>query len=138
MNGNSLMLFGKHRGQPLDVMLRDTSYVSWLLRQPWLREKHPQLDAFIRDQYRLPPGAFTNLTTETLLVSQNMKARQVSCLDCARSFVLAEASVTMWACGELIGHVCLLCMSSATRDALQAYARQILHQPSYELPNVRR
>jgi len=35
--------FGKYKGRPLDVLLADTSYCSWLVKQEWFATKDPEL-----------------------------------------------------------------------------------------------
>jgi hypothetical protein len=36
-----LVPFGKHKGQPVEVLLADRGYVEWLLAQPWVRDRFP-------------------------------------------------------------------------------------------------
>lgn len=33
--------FGKHKGEPVEVMLADPGYKDWLLAQPWVRDRYP-------------------------------------------------------------------------------------------------
>ncbi len=35
--------FGKYKGQPVEVLVQDPEYVVWLVQQPWVKEKFPQL-----------------------------------------------------------------------------------------------
>ena len=37
--------FGKYKGRPVDVLLADTSYCSWLVEQDWFASKNPELYA---------------------------------------------------------------------------------------------
>jgi hypothetical protein len=37
--GTKIVPFGKYKGQPVEAMVQDTSYVEWLTAQPWFREK---------------------------------------------------------------------------------------------------
>jgi hypothetical protein len=38
-----LVPFGKHKGQPVEVLLADPGYSEWLLAQPWFRERYVTL-----------------------------------------------------------------------------------------------
>ena len=40
--GNSALVpFGKHKGQPVEILLADPGYRDWLLAQPWVRDRYP-------------------------------------------------------------------------------------------------
>jgi hypothetical protein len=42
--GSVLLPFGKHVGQTLDeIASRDPSYLKWIVRQDWFRDKHADL-----------------------------------------------------------------------------------------------
>lgn len=40
MTSTDVVPFGKHKGQPIEVLLADPGYSEWLLAQPWFREKY--------------------------------------------------------------------------------------------------
>lgn len=39
--------FGKYRGYPLVRLTEDPDYVSWLMAQDWLEDRHPEVWAYI-------------------------------------------------------------------------------------------
>jgi hypothetical protein len=47
--------FGKYRGQPVFVLLRDKAYVRWVIKQPelmkWLEARHPAIYAEVNKVY---------------------------------------------------------------------------------------
>ena len=43
----TVIRFGKYRGHPLARLTDDPDYVSWLLAQDWLEERHPDVWAYI-------------------------------------------------------------------------------------------
>lgn len=42
MTQPKLVPFGKYRGQPIEVLENDPSYVDWLLQQDWAQKRYPQ------------------------------------------------------------------------------------------------
>ena len=38
---SALVPFGKHKGQPVEILLADPGYRDWLLAQPWVRDRYP-------------------------------------------------------------------------------------------------
>jgi len=50
MNGDDLMLFGKHRGRPLSKV--PERYFHWLIQQEWL-EHHPLLVLYVEERLGL-------------------------------------------------------------------------------------
>jgi hypothetical protein len=36
-----LVPFGKHKGQPVEVLVADSGYREWLMGQPWFRDRYP-------------------------------------------------------------------------------------------------
>ena len=51
---NEIVPFGKYEGQPVEVLLSDTSYVNWLAEQEWFREKYPVINNIIVHNYGQP------------------------------------------------------------------------------------
>ena len=49
------MPFGKYAGQPASAVLADEDYCRWLLDQDWLYEKHPAVQAWLREKFPPPP-----------------------------------------------------------------------------------
>lgn len=43
MNHESIVTFGKYKGQPLSVLINDNSYFIWCQQQPWFQSKYPKL-----------------------------------------------------------------------------------------------
>ena len=37
----NLIPFGKHKGEPVEVLLADADYRDWLMAQPWFRDRYP-------------------------------------------------------------------------------------------------
>ena len=40
---DDLVPFGKHRGQPLEVLMADREYLEWLMAQPWFAAKYQKV-----------------------------------------------------------------------------------------------
>lgn len=38
---SELVPFGKHKGQPVEIMLADPGYREWVLAQPWVKDRYP-------------------------------------------------------------------------------------------------
>lgn len=51
---NELVPFGKYKGQPLEVLLGDTQYMSWLSEQPWVKERFPTVQTLIINNFGEP------------------------------------------------------------------------------------
>jgi uncharacterized protein (DUF3820 family) len=47
--------FGKYKGQPLEMLLRDESYVDWLTAQTWFQEKFNSLYTLVINNYHVQP-----------------------------------------------------------------------------------
>ncbi len=43
MNHETIVTFGKYKGQPLSVLTNDNSYFVWCQQQPWFQKKFPKL-----------------------------------------------------------------------------------------------
>lgn len=46
--------FGKHKGEPIEVLRGDPGYREWLLGQDWFRQRHPDLVQVIINNYGAP------------------------------------------------------------------------------------
>ena len=46
--------FGKYKGQPIDVLQSDKQYADWLMQQDWFREKYPQFNTVIINNFNAP------------------------------------------------------------------------------------
>lgn len=46
--------FGKYKGQPIDVLQSDKQYADWLMQQDWFREKYPQFNTIIINNFNAP------------------------------------------------------------------------------------
>lgn len=51
---SELIPFGKHQGKPVESLAGDKQYADWLVKQPWFREKHPQLYTIVINNFSLP------------------------------------------------------------------------------------
>lgn len=51
---NQLVPFGKYKGQPLEVLLSDTQYMTWLSEQPWVKDKYPVVQTLIINNFGEP------------------------------------------------------------------------------------
>ena len=52
--GAQLVPFGKYKGQPVEAMLSDVGYCSWLSEQPWLKDKFPVVQTLIINNFGEP------------------------------------------------------------------------------------
>ena len=43
MSTNQTISFGKYKGQPLTILLKDKPYLKWCQQQSWFQEKFPEL-----------------------------------------------------------------------------------------------
>jgi uncharacterized protein (DUF3820 family) len=46
--------FGKYKGQPLEAMAADTQYLDWLTAQPWFRERYANLYTLVVNNFGEP------------------------------------------------------------------------------------
>ena len=53
-SADNIVPFGKHRGQPVEVMLADRAYTEWALAQPGIRERYPTFVTIVVDGGRAP------------------------------------------------------------------------------------
>lgn len=51
---NEVVPFGKYKGQPLEVLLADTQYMTWLSEQPWVKERYPVVQTLIINNFGEP------------------------------------------------------------------------------------
>ena len=49
-----LVPFGKYKGQPVEAMLSDVAYCSWLSEQPWLKDRFPVVQTLIINNFGEP------------------------------------------------------------------------------------
>lgn len=49
-----LIPFGKYRGQPIEVLLADHSYLQWLLAQAWFAQQYAQLHTLVLNRGVVP------------------------------------------------------------------------------------
>jgi len=69
MAENSLVPFGKYKGQPVEVLAQDRDYADWLLAQAWFVQRYPQVHTLVVNNFGEP--------TET----PEHNALQIRCLD---------------------------------------------------------
>ena len=80
--------FGKHKGQPVEVLLADQDYLGWLVGQPWFRDRFPNIYQVVVN-YGAEPRAETPEHNEL----------QASFLDDARCMRLAHLLYPRWSFG---------------------------------------
>lgn len=51
---DGIIPFGKYRGQPIEAIAEDRSYVDWLLAQPWFRERYAGLYSVVINNFCEP------------------------------------------------------------------------------------
>lgn len=51
---NSIVPFGRYKGQPLEALAADREYLEWLTAQGWFREKYPQHYTLILNNFQEP------------------------------------------------------------------------------------
>jgi hypothetical protein len=51
---NSLVPFGKYKGQPVEVIAEDRQYCDWLLEQTWFVQRYPQLHTLVINNFGEP------------------------------------------------------------------------------------
>lgn len=51
---NLIIPFGKYKGQPLEVMAKDEQYMEWVQQQDWFKQKYPQINTVIINNFKEP------------------------------------------------------------------------------------
>ncbi len=51
---NELLPFGKYKGKPIEILLSDKEYTSWLLQQSWFRDKHLNIYSIVVNNFQEP------------------------------------------------------------------------------------
>lgn len=51
---DEIIPFGKYKGQPLEAIQSDKSYLDWLLAQSWFKEKHQDMYTIIINNFQEP------------------------------------------------------------------------------------
>jgi hypothetical protein len=54
MAENSVVPFGKYKGQPVEVIAEDRQYCDWLLAQAWFIQRYPQLHTLVINNFGEP------------------------------------------------------------------------------------
>ena len=54
MENLKIVPFGKYKGQPIEAMQNDKSYLDWLSGQDWFRSRYPQLNTIIINNFNEP------------------------------------------------------------------------------------
>src|SRR4029453_16186290 len=54
MAENSLVPFGKYKGQPVEVIAEDRQDCDWLLEQTWFVQRYPQLHTLVINNFGEP------------------------------------------------------------------------------------
>lgn len=53
MSNQKIIPFGKYRDKPIDILKEDTSYTEWLLAQSWFKEKYPEINTIIINNFNI-------------------------------------------------------------------------------------
>lgn len=51
---NSIVPFGKYKGQPIEAMQADHQYVEWLTQQDWFKSRYSQINNIIINNFNQP------------------------------------------------------------------------------------
>lgn len=85
-----IVKFGKYRGRLVESLARDAGYVRWLCRQdftrePWFREKNPELYAIIKAAADRQPAAVSRRQAPAVACHHGVAVTgNFRCLACAR------------------------------------------------------
>jgi hypothetical protein len=50
----NIIPFGKYKDQPVDVLKSDKQYLDWLMTQDWFKDRYPQLNTVIINNFKEP------------------------------------------------------------------------------------
>jgi hypothetical protein len=117
------MPFGKFKGEPLEIVRSDEAYRRWLVQQPWVAARFPEIHRFLagdelnaRNSYRGTKFRFERVITE----KAGFVARP-RCLVCDREFDVPLGSIqAVFKIGrEFIGVACGDCAAVPRQEAAQ-------------------
>jgi len=134
-----LMPFGKHKGETMEVVTRDTQYCAWLVAQDWFPSKFPALHARLVGRAEVGVGQATPTTGATktrkvpgkkktagkttfafekVMVDRLRWTAETSCLQCGGSLRVRRGQIAAVLRGgnEFIGLTCDGCLSPESRE----------------------
>lgn len=78
-NGNShIVPFGKYKGQPMEILANDPSYVEWLNGQGWVKDKYPQFYTVIINNFQEPSDTPEHNALQALFLDDEFCIRFVN------------------------------------------------------------
>lgn len=78
--GGNLVPFGKYKGQPVEVLESDPGYVEWLMQQPGIREKYPQLVQIIVNNFGEPEETPEHNQMQARFLQEEWRAKFAVCV----------------------------------------------------------
>lgn len=71
MKNESIVPFGKYRGQPVEVMQNDAAYCDWLMAQDWFRDRHAPIYQLIVNNFGEPTETPEHNKLQALFLDDN-------------------------------------------------------------------
>lgn len=78
INRPNVVPFGKYKGQPIEVMAEDPSYVEWLNGQGWVKDKYPQFYTVIINNFAEPSDTPEHNAIQVLFLEEEFCLRFLS------------------------------------------------------------
>jgi hypothetical protein len=75
MATQSLVPFGKYKGQPLEVIGQDRGYCEWLLTQAWFVERFPQIHTVVINNFGEPADTPEHNALQLRLLDEGFRAK---------------------------------------------------------------
>lgn len=67
----NIIPFGKYKGQPLEILQNDPSYLEWLQVQPWFLEKYSKLNTLIINNFQAPSETPEHNSLQVMFLDQD-------------------------------------------------------------------
>lgn len=75
---DSLIPFGKYKGQPIEAIAEDRNYVEWLTAQDWFREKHRNLYSIVINNFCEPSETPEHNAIQARFLDEEFRLKFVS------------------------------------------------------------
>lgn len=75
---DSLIPFGKYKGQPIEAIAEDRNYVEWLTAQAWFREKHRNLYSIVINNFCEPSETPEHNAIQARFLDEEFRLKFVS------------------------------------------------------------
>lgn len=72
---DGIIPFGKYRGQPIEAIAEDRSYVDWLLAQPWFRERYAGLHSVVINNFCEPSDTPEHNSMQARFLDEQFRMR---------------------------------------------------------------